>query len=74
MTTTEQKQQVTDWLIALPFRHLIALAVQQKISEYANRTPRYLVETLSEKPDVQLQALEMIEKGVKTHGQSVRSG
>jgi hypothetical protein len=70
----DQKQQVQDWLVNLPMRHLIALAAQNKIVEYANKPPKQLVAELEQKSDVQLQALEMIQKGIKTHGEAVRSG
>lgn len=67
--TTEQKQQVTEWLTNLSTRHLTALASQHKIVEYANKTPKHLVDALAEKSEVQLQALEMVNKGIKTHGE-----
>ena len=60
----EQKQQaITEWLTNLSTRHLIALAAQQKIAEYANRPHKYLIEVLSKNPEVQLQALDMLSRG-----------
>jgi hypothetical protein len=70
----DQKQQVQDWLANLPMRHLIALASQHKLVSYANKPRKHLVEELEVKGDVQQQALEMIQKGIKTHGEGVQSG
>lgn len=72
--TTEQKQQVTEWLTNLSHRHLTALAAQNKLVSWANMTSAQLVKALEVKSDIQRDALEMVNKGIKTHGESVQSG